>query len=69
MIALYLLWVMEHTEKKSNAFVVNKNGTATIKKDPVNNMDVATKQYVDRLEKEIEILKQAIINLGGVING
>lgn len=55
-------------EKKSNAFVVNKNGTATVKKDPVNNMDVATKQYVDRLEKEIEALKQAIINLGGTIN-
>lgn len=30
-----------------NIFVVNWDGTATVSKDPVNNMDVATKQYVD----------------------
>ena len=54
--------------KRANAFQVNSNGTATVQTDPVNAMDVATKQYVDRLEKEIETLKQAIINLGGTIN-
>ena len=51
-----------------NLFKVNTNGTATVKSDPKKAMDVATKQYVDRLEKEIETLKQAIINLGGIVN-
>lgn len=52
----------------SNAFEVNMDGTATVQTNPKKDMDVATKQYVDRLEKEIEILKQAIINLGGIVN-
>ncbi|MBQ8406579.1 MAG: hypothetical protein IJY38_01555, partial [Clostridia bacterium] len=32
---------------RTNIFTVNKNGTATVYKDPVKNLDVATKQYVD----------------------
>ena len=32
---------------RSTAFKVNTNGTATVQTDPVNNKDVATKQYVD----------------------
>lgn len=59
---------------RSNAFTVNKIGTASVKKDPINAMDVATKQYVDSLraevdsmKAEIDVLKQAIVNLGGTI--
>ena len=55
--------------ERKNAFEVNLDGTATVLTDPQKDMDVATKQYVDRLEKEIEALKQAILSLGGVING
>lgn len=36
-----------------NIFVVNWDGTATVSKDPVNNMDVATKQYVDNHSSSI----------------
>ena len=32
---------------RSNAFEVNTMGTATVARDPVKDMDVATKQYVD----------------------
>lgn len=31
----------------SDAFIVQTDGRATVGKDPVNNLDVATKQYVD----------------------
>lgn len=33
---------------RKNAFSVNENGTATVQSDPVGNMDVATKQYVEQ---------------------
>lgn len=33
---------------RKNVFTVNKDGTTTISKDPVNDFDVATKGYVDR---------------------
>lgn len=33
---------------RKNVFTVNKDGTTTIAKDPVNDLDVATKGYVDR---------------------
>ena len=33
---------------RKNVFTVNKDGTTTIAKDPVNDFDVATKGYVDR---------------------
>jgi hypothetical protein len=32
-----------------NLFTANMDGTATIAADPVNNLDVATKQYVDNM--------------------
>jgi hypothetical protein len=32
---------------RQNAFAVNSNGTATVGNNPVNPLDVATKQYVD----------------------
>lgn len=35
---------------RKNLFTVNTNGTATVAADPVNNMDVATKQYVDAVK-------------------
>ena len=35
---------------RSNAFEVNTMGTATVARDPVKNMDVATKQYVDAVK-------------------
>ena len=34
---------------RKNALVVNADGTVTIYADPVNNMDIATKQYVDNI--------------------
>ena len=40
---------------KRNAFTVNMDGTATLSKDPVYNMDVATKKYVDNSINNIEI--------------
>lgn len=36
-------------DNRSNAFQVNTTGTATVAADPVNDMDVVTKRYVDSL--------------------
>ena len=35
------------SNNRGNAFTVNANGTATLQTNPINNMDVATKGYVD----------------------
>lgn len=36
-----------NSNKRGNAFTVNENGTATIAADPINDMDVANKKYVN----------------------
>lgn len=37
-------------DKRSNAFTVNQDGTATIQTAPINDMDIVNKSYVDALE-------------------
>ena len=51
----------------SNAFVVNADGTATIAAAPINDMDVATKQYVD--SKLSEVLAGITEILSGLHSG
>lgn len=41
-------------KNRSNAFTINSNRTATVSADPINNMDVATKQYVDAIKAQLE---------------
>ena len=43
---------------RKNVFTVNKDGTTTIAKDPVNDFDVATKKYVDG--KTVKLYKHLI---------
>ena len=51
---------------RSNAFVSYKDGRAAIGKDPVNDLDVATKGYVDRIKDNFVPYTGAIkdVNLG-----
>lgn len=57
--ALFIVGNGKSANDPSNAFKVNENGTATIGADPVNNLDVATKQYVDTKTPNIDLTDYA----------
>lgn len=52
--ALFIVGNGEDADHRSNAFVVNKDGTATLSKGPTEDMDVATKAYVDGVFSDID---------------
>ena len=47
--------------ERSNAFTVNRNGTATVQTNPIEDMDVANKGYVDNLVGSVETALDSII--------
>lgn len=47
--------------ERSNAFTVNRNGTATVQTNPIEDMDVANKGYVDNLVGGVETALDSII--------
>ena len=48
---------------RNNGLVVRRDGRVTAGADPVNNMDLTTKQYVDALKTRIKTLEDIINNI------
>ena len=59
---LFIIGNGDNDEQRANAFVVHRDGTATIQHGPINNNDVADKEYVDDVADSTKSFAQGQVN-------
>lgn len=59
---LFIIGNGDDNEHRANAFVVHRDGTATIQHGPINSNDVADKEYVDAVADSTKSFAQGQVN-------